>query len=198
MTRALAAGLLLVLAGCKNGLPWKKAPVDAGVAADAGAVDAGSDAAAPTGLYTSKPGGFRVRFPDGKSPDVEEKPIGGTGGATHLFKVQYGSGAYLVSYDDFSKEAREPRTASDILDGAKNGIVEGTGGTIESERPITLGGKHPGIELTLSATTSGIKMRQRLRAYAVDGRLYQTLVVTPDWTTATAVETEFLDSFSLL
>lgn len=198
MTRALAAGLVLLLAGCKNGLPWKKAPADAGVAAaDAGPVDAGSDAAAPLGVYTSRPGGFRVRFPDGKSPDVEEKVIGGAGGATHLFKVQYGSGAYLVSYDDFSKDAKEPRTAAEILDGAKNGIVEGTGGTIESERPITLG-KHPGIDLTLSATTSGIKMRQRLRAYAVDGRLYQTLVVTPDWTTATAVETEFLDSFSLL
>lgn len=197
MRLALGAVLVAALLDCKT---WRKSHGDAGAPVrDAAVADAAIDATDASGAgpsYASPTGGFRVRFPDNKSPEVEEKTIASGGSAIHLFKVQYGSGAYIVTYDDFAKEAG--RSASDVLDGAKNGILESTGGTLESEAPLTLAGRHPGIDLTLSATTSGIKMRQRLRAWFVDGRHYQALVVTPDWSGATAIEQDFLDSFALL
>ena len=155
---------------------------------DAGNADAGS-------FYRTPSGGFQVRFPEGKAPEVEEKTITGGGAAVHLFKVQYGTSGYIVTYDDFAKgSARTPQL---ILDGAREGVVETTGGTIDSERPVTING-HPGLDLAVTATTSGITMRQRVRVFLVDGRLYQLIVVAPSWSGATVVEQEFFDSFRLL
>lgn len=164
---------------------------DAGAAlgnGDAGNTDAGS-------FYRTPSGGFQVRFPEGKAPEVEEKTITGGGAVVHLFKVQYGTSGYIVTYDDFAKgSARTPQL---ILDGAREGVVETTGGTIDSERPVTLDG-HPGLDLAVTATTSGITMRQRVRVFLVDGRLYQLIVVAPSWSGATVVEQDFFDSFKLL
>lgn len=173
-----------------SGVVDGSAPIDGGAPGDgdAGNADAGA-------LYRTPSGGFQVRFPDGKAPEVEEKTITGGGAAVHLFKVQYGTSGYIVTYDDFAKgSARTPQL---ILDGAREGVVETTGGTIDSERPLTLDG-HPGLDLAVTATTSGITMRQRVRVFLVDGRLYQLIVVAPSWSGATVVEQEFFDSFKLL
>ena len=40
-------------------------------------------------------------------------------------------------------------------------------------------------------------MRQRVRVYLVDGRVYQLIVVAPTWSGASASEQEFFDSFKL-
>jgi hypothetical protein len=174
------------------------AVADGGVPGDSGAGDAdggGSGNADAGALYRTPSGGFQVRFPEGKAPEVEEKTITGGSAAVHLFKVQYGTSGYIVTYDDFAKgSARAPQL---ILDGAREGVVETTGGTIDSEPPVTLDG-HPGLDLAVTATTSGITMRQRVRVFLVDGRLYQLIVVAPSWSGATVVEQEFFDSFRLL
>jgi hypothetical protein len=181
---------LLLLAACKS---WRRhTPADAGADATTSIVDAAVEAGAPRGpVYRSPTGGFEVLFPESKPPEVEEKQV--AGGAIHLFKVSYGTSAYIVTYDDFARNERAPQQ---VLEGARDGYVESTGGTIELERPLNLEG-HPGLELTVSATTSGIKMRQRARVYLVDGRLYQTLIVAPTWSGATQLEQDFLDSFKL-
>jgi hypothetical protein len=197
LTRRVGLLALVMLLACKRRLP---AVTDAGtVAADASMADAGKgapDATAATGAtYRTASGGFQVRFPEGKPPAVEEKTITGGGSAVHLFKVQYGTSGYIVSYDDFARGSS--RTPQAILDGAREGVLESTGGTIDSEHPLTLEG-HPGLELAVTATTAGITMRQRVRVLLVGGRLYQLLVVAPTWSGATAVEQDFFDSFKLL
>lgn len=189
--------LLAAATACASCKSWHRSRADAGgptgEVADA-SVDAGADAGVALGpTYRSPVGGFQIRFPESKAPEVEDKAI--AGGAAHLFKVQYGTSAYVVTYDDFAKGSS--RTAQQVLDGARDGIVESTGGTIDSEHSLTLDG-HPGLEFAVTATTAGIKMRQRLRVYFVDGRLYQTLIVAPTWSGATHFEQDFLDSFKLL
>lgn len=203
LTRRDALVALVLLAACKrrprSGTNDGGADGgDAGSAAGDGGADglAGDGGDAGSGaLYRTPSGGFQVRFPDGKAPEVEDKTITGGGSAVRLFKVQYGTSGYIVTYDDFAKTAG--RTPQQILDGAREGVVETTGGTIDSERPLTLDG-HPGLDLAVTATTSGITMRQRVRVFLVGGRLYQLIVVAPTWSGATVVEQEFFDSFKLV
>lgn len=189
--------LSTLLVGCRRATPPAAHDAGAEHADDAG--PATPDAAlTDAGLgppYSSVSGGFRVRFPAGKAPEVEAKAIAGSSSASHLFKVQYGTSGYIVAYDDLAKGSkREPQQ---ILDGAREGVLETTGGTIERDDPFTIDG-FSGIDLTVTAVTSGITMRQRARVILVDGRLYQLVVVAPSWSGATAVEQDFFDSFELL
>ena len=161
------------------------------VSLDSGALEAGPMVGS---TYRSAVGGFQVRFPDGKTPDVETAAVFG-GLSVRLFKVQYGTSGYLVAYDELSKG--EVRTAQQALDAAREGILETTGGTLDSEVPISLEG-HSGRDIVVSATTSGIKMRQHLRAYFVGSRLYTLLVIAPPWSTANEIESQFFDSFAWL
>ena len=191
--RAALAGIAaaLLATGCKRFL--RRQHPDGG--ADGGS-EAGADAGSRFGtLYRSNVGGFQIRFPEGKSPEVEEKRIPGAPGAVHFFKVQYGTSAFIVSYDDFAKGKN--RTPEQTLDGAREAVLESTGGTIEIANPRALEG-HPGLDLTVSATTSGIQMRQRVRVYLVAERLYQTIIVAPVWSGAASFEDDFLESFQLL
>ncbi len=213
LTRRDAFATLVLLAACADTACKRRArsgsvdggaaPTDGGSGVPDGSVlgdgaapgDGGAGNADAGSLYRTPSGGFHVRFPEGKAPEVEEKTITGGGAAVHLFKVQYGTSGYIVTYDDFAKgSGRAPQL---ILDGAREGVVETTGGTIDSERPVTLDG-HPGLDLAVTATTSGITMRQRVRVFLVDGRLYQLIVVAPSWSGATVVEQDFFDSFKLL
>jgi hypothetical protein len=168
------------------------ASVDGGLDGGAGTAEASADAGT---LYRTPSGGFEVRFPEGKAPEVEERTITGGSAAVRLFKVQYGTSGYVVTYDDFAKTSS--RVPQQILDGAREGVLETTGGTLDSERTLTIDG-NPGLDLAVTATTSGITMRQRVRVLLVSGRLYQLIVVAPTWSGATAVEQEFFDSFKLL
>jgi hypothetical protein len=189
---AMALSLTLLAAKCRR---TPRVAPDAGPSVDASTIGVSSDAgAAPRPRYQTATGRFQVRFPEGKAPEVEEKAISGGIGTVHIYRVQFGTSGYIVSYDDL---ARGSRTTEQILVGARDGVLEATGGTIDSERPLTLEG-YPGVALDLSATTSGIKMRQKVRVYLVDGRLYQLIVAAPVWSGATAIEDEFFDSFNLL
>ncbi len=197
-----------VLTGCKV-LRRTSSNVDAGrddagvdasslASTDATPVEAGApvEAGVPLPRYRSDKMGFEVRFPDGKAPEVEDKVLGGGLVTAHLFKVQFGSSAYVVSVDELSPKA-QGRTTEQILAGARDGLLESTGGTLDSDTAISLDG-NPGVELAITATTSGIKMRQRARTYVVGGRVYQLLVVAPIWSGRATTEQEFLDSFALV
>ncbi len=206
-SRVVITGSLVLLLACKArraeralaaggvGAPdaAAAAAADASPSVDAGRTDAAS-LAPPAALYRSATGGFAVRFPDGKLPDVETATVAGRL-SLHLFKVQYGSSGYIVSYDDAAKASK--RSAAQILDSARESSVETVGGTIDSQTPFAVG-PHEGVEWVVSATTSGIKLRERLRALVVEGRLYQLMVMSPTWAGASEAEEQFFDSFVLL
>ncbi|MCL2778301.1 MAG: hypothetical protein FWD73_09880 [Polyangiaceae bacterium] len=213
MDKRLVCQLCVVLAalffsgvgGCKK-IPWgrRQVPSDAAPIAAASS-SAQRDAESPvapkeserraSAIYKSVAGGFQVSFPEGKAPEVEHKAVGGKKDFVHLFKVQYGSSAYVVTYDDLCKG--RSRTAAQILEGARHGVLESTAGTIDKEESLVLMG-NPGLSLEVSATTSGIRMRQRIHLYVVNGCLYQVIVIAPSWSGAADAEQDFLDSFSLV
>ena len=186
--------LLLALLGlpvsCKR---LHRGGVDAGLAPDAGeAPFPAQDAAADASMYRAPTDGFEVEFPEGKAPEVEDKPLPKGVATARLFKVQYGSSAYLVVAEDVQTSAN--RTVDQLLQGAREGAVETTGSTIVSDTPLKVGA-YRGFELVLTATTSGLTMRQRVRVLASPSRLYQLLVVAPEWSGSTPLEQRFFDSF---
>ncbi len=144
--------------------------------------------------YRSTSGGFSIRFPGGRTPDLEDKPIAGGLVTLHFFKSQKGSSAYIVGYNELPKSGR---TAKQVLDDARDGAIESIGATLEKEIPLTIDG-NPGREVVMTAEKSGINLRQRLRMYIVKSRLYQTIAVSPTFAPQPADEQDFLDSFTLL
>jgi hypothetical protein len=168
--------------------------------ADAGADAAIADAAvvveaAPAALeYRSEASGFRIEFPEGKAPEVEDKALPKGAASVRLFKVQYGSSAFLVVAEEIAESAG--RTPDQLLQGAREGLLESTGATADHETAVT-SGAYRGFEMVLAATTSGIKMRQRVRVLVAGRRLYQLLVVAPEWSGSTPLEQRFFDSFRL-
>ena len=199
----VALVLVLVLASaCKRRKPLPIPAVDASIDGSLGSARLATDGpsvathdagAVAIGSYISPSGRFRARFPDGKSPDVETITIPG-GLTMRLYKVQYGTGGYIVAHDDSAKTSG--RSPKQVLDSARESVLETTGGTLDEEKPIELEG-FPGRDLVVTATTSGIKMRQRLRVVLVLGRLYQVILVTPSWAGSNQTEQAFFDSFCL-
>ncbi len=165
--------------------------VDAAIAPDA-APDSASESSA---LYRSESNGFRVEFPEGKAPEIEDKTLPKGAANARLFKVQYGSSAFVVLAEEWPEGGS--RTVQQILDGAREGVLESTGGTAQSDVSVAAG-DYRGFEMVLSATTSGIKMRQRIRVLTFGRRLYQLLVIAPEWSGSTALEQRFFDSFEPL
>lgn len=193
MHRALVFILASVaIVGCATRRPGGGVDASTDASTDA-PLDGGHDADARR-TYVSPSGGFEVRFPEGKAPDVESTTITPSL-SVRTFAVRYGTSAFLVSYDDAGKTSG--RSADRILSAAKEGILEATGGSVDAESPLVLTG-HPGRELVVSATTAGIVMRQRIRLYVVAGRLYQIVLVSPSWAGTSALEQPFFDSFALV
>jgi hypothetical protein len=199
--------VFLALSACRARHLGGKGPADAGGPSSSDAGSAGSADASPRApsddasasaidlseAYFSAVGGFRVRFPDGKPPEVESSSV--TAGLTvRLYKVRFGSSAYIVAHHEMPKGST--KGLDDAVSATREGLLETTGGTVDAERPFELEG-HSGRELELSATTSGIKMRQHVRIVLVGSRLYQVLVVTPSWTGPSDQERAFFDSFRL-
>lgn len=172
----------------------RHATPDAGV--DAGIPDAAVvvDAAATPLEYWSDASGFRIEFPEGKAPEIEDKALPKGAASVRLFKVQYGSSAFLVVAEEIAESAN--RTPDQLLQGAREGILESTGATADLETAVSQGA-YLGFEMVLTATTSGIKMRQRVRVLVAGRRLYQILVVAPEWSGSTPIERRFFDSFRL-
>jgi hypothetical protein len=186
------AVLVLPQGACRRPKPSPDAAPPPASAAPAASSAAGEAPQRPA--YVSRSGGFQDAFPDGKSPDVETADVT-KGLSVRLFKVQYGSSAYLVTYDDAGKTSG--RTSAQIVAAAKDGLLEATGGAVASERPVRVGDTE-GTELVVNATTAGIPMRQHARLFVVSGRLYQIMVVSPAWAGTGALAEPFLASFALL
>ncbi len=199
--------LLVVLSACRARHLGGKGSTDAGglsssdsgsrSSADASSATSAPDASASTrdlsDAYFSQVGGFGIRFPDGKPPEVESSSVT-TGLTVRLYKVRFGSSAYIVAHHEMPKGST--KGLEDAVLATREGLLETTGGNVDAERPFEIDG-HPGRELELSATTSGIKMRQHVRIVLVGSRLFQVLVVTPSWTGPSDQERAFFDSFRL-
>jgi hypothetical protein len=151
--------------------------------------------------FTSKEGGFSVMTPvamEEASQDVDTQ-IG------KIRIVMYGGeldgAAFQVGFNDYPKGFVTPDNTTQLLDGAREGMVNNIGGTLVSEQKVFLKG-YAGREIVatvvLDETTGEAIVKARI--YMVGSRLYQIVVVSPAGEGAVSAESidAFLKSFKLL
>jgi hypothetical protein len=145
-------------------------------------------------VFTSKEGGYSVRFPG--TPKVTTQttrtPLGELKLATATYAKTDGS-AFLVTHTDFPPETVKPDTRAKVLDGVRDGL-KGQDGKVLSEKEIGVGkDKLPGRELLVEKG----RQHMRFRVVLKDDRLYQAAVIGSERFVKGTDATRFLDSFEV-
>lgn len=137
---------------------------------------AGGEAPKEWKPYQSKDGGFQVILP-GKPLESRQLVKSGLGTleVTMLLFEHKKEGAFVVSFANFPEGAFKGGDDEKRLDFARDGAVASSKGKLKSEKKITLD-KYPGRELVIESPTKGTV---RTRIFAVEKRLYQTIVAGP-------------------
>jgi len=142
--------------------------------------------------FTSKEGGFTILFPGIPTESKQEtKTPAGTITVT-FFVAEQDSATYIGGFSVFPRETMKARTEEKRLDNARDGAVAAARGKLEAERKFHLK-KHPARELLIKGEKGFI----RSRIYAVENRLYQTMVMGTKEQMKGKEVTRFLDSFQL-
>ena len=147
-------------------------------------------------MYRSESGGFSVMIP-GK-PDESTQALDTPRGKIdlHLFTVQKGNRAYIVSYSDYPEEMVKQNSPQKSLDGSRDGEVRNMGKLI-LEKNLSLDG-HPGRELVIEGKTSdGHEATSKTRIFLVGNRLYQVIFAAPRGEVSSSEMDDFLESFKL-
>jgi len=147
-------------------------------------------------LFTPKDGGYSVSLP-GEPTEAKQDVKTATGNIEVTFyALEAKDGAYVVSHSAFPESALKGGTDDKRLDNARDGAVASAKGRMKSEKKLTLDG-FPGREVVIETDAKGMKA-VRTRIYAVNKRLFQTLVVGPKSFVQGKDATMFLDSFKLV
>jgi hypothetical protein len=113
-------------------------------------------------------------------------------GTITRYMLNYNSELYMASSAIMVTPPREQ--IDQALDSVRNGTVTGNGGTLLSERSISLGG-FPGRELTYEEPKYGKTTKERM--YLAKSILYQ---ISVSWNTSKSITGDgekFLDSFEI-
>ena len=141
--------------------------------------------------FSSTEGRFNAQFPCEPKVESEDVKEGTTTVKQFYNSCIFGSGYFMLSYADFPLQ-KDPKR---FLDTFRDGIINGMGAKLESEKQITMG-NHPGREVYSRITTQGIEMNFALRIYLVNNRVY-SLGASRLATGDPADVNKFLTSFSL-
>jgi len=147
--------------------------------------------------FTPVYGGFSVQMP-GVPTDRKETFRSGAADVTlYLFELQRGkpndNDTVSVQYMDYTEQRlKELRTANEVLKKAATVDAYNIGGTVVSERSISLG-RYPGRELQVE----NAERAMRIRIYLVDRRLYKVTAAWPKSRAFSAEDERFLNSFQL-
>jgi hypothetical protein len=146
--------------------------------------------------YDSSSGRFTIDFP-GKPKEQSQTVQTPTGNVTaHIIMYESRIAAYVVTYSDFPASQIKSSSADELLDGACQGVASNIGGTITSQKSISID-NHPGQEVKVSASSRGKKVEVRNRIYLVGNRLYQVIVTAAPGDTEDATANKFVTSFKL-
>jgi hypothetical protein len=159
----------------------------------AGCAEKRAQPADPLALFTSNEGGFSVLLPG--TPVVENKTVNTRIGriTATMYSVEYDGIAFFVAHSDYPESVMANMTAEQVLDGARDGAVANTFGTLTSETIISLL-DYPGRELTITANGGGA----RVRIFLVRNRLYQVIGAAPSDKMYRPEIRRVLDSFTLI
>lgn len=143
--------------------------------------------------FRSLEGRFSVFFPN--PPEGEtvklDTPVGPIN--QYLFQTEYKDCFLAVAYADF------PPTyilvpQNDLLDGARDGTLKKTHGTLLSEVAISLKG-YPGREIKVRVASPHGNIIYYSRFYQVKNRQYITIAVMPEGKVLSKTRLKFFNSF---
>lgn len=122
--------------------------------------------------FISTEGKFKISFQG--PPEMASQDVSTAVGSIkmHTFMEMKGIDGYILSYNDYPAEAISAADPKNILDGAKNGVVNQFQAKIVEEKPLTLGG-HIGLMCKANSPT----MYVVYYAYLVKNRLYQIMIL---------------------
>lgn len=131
---------------------------------------------APWVAFTSSTWGFRAEFPE--PPISEVMKIPGPGGELdmHMFAVDRGTWAYILTVHDGPPGAA---TAAGLqLDGARNGALANLAGRLLREEDLTRDGL-PARRLEIAAGEADAHQRIDVLLILRERRLYQAIIAAP-------------------
>jgi len=146
--------------------------------------------------FSSPEGRFSVGAP--AKPQEDVKDIDSVVGKLqlHSFATSTAIAYFMVSYGDYPNEPAADRREA-VLDGVRDGVINGLAGELISETKITING-YPGRELFARKTIDGSETNFNWRIYLVGPRLYQVAVATKKADSGTPEILKFLNSFRLI
>ncbi len=146
--------------------------------------------------FTSSEGRFSALFPSNPKEEVEtvDSAIGPLN--IHFFLSEKENSWFAVSYSDYPYVAIQAVDVSELLDGARDGMVANVRGKLISEKPISLG-NYPGRELVVEVSKGPFVFVTIARVYIVKNRHYSVQVVILKKLSSSKTVWEFLDSFSV-
>ncbi len=150
----------------------------------------------PTQLV-SDAGRFSITAPTRLTEQTQDVSLGSAGHVElHLFTGDRNGITYYTSYVDYPQSIMSQGVPENMLVGARDGIATNMGGTLTSDKAVTLG-THPGRDFALEGVKDGNNTYTvQIRLYLVENRLYQNMVILPTGSTDSSAQ-PFLDSFTL-
>jgi hypothetical protein len=143
--------------------------------------------------FAPQGGGFAMSFP-GEPAEHKEKVQSPAGMlAITYFVVELHGTTYACSRARYPGGATKGDSQKRRLDNARDGAVASAKGKLETEKPIKLG-SFDGRELLIRGDKSWV----RTRIYAVQNRLFQTMVFGSKEAVGGKDADQFLDSFKLV
>jgi hypothetical protein len=175
MKKILTASLVVVFVstvafGFQQGAPWKK--------------------------FSPPAGKFSIIMPSEPTPEVEDVETDVGTMKLHLFSASTSNGYVLASYGDYPSAPADSNEAESVLDGVRDGIVNGSNSELVSENKFSFY-SHPARELITKKTDQGEVIVFHCRVYLVGRRLYQLAVGTTQKDSEIPDITKFLISFDL-
>jgi hypothetical protein len=142
--------------------------------------------------FTSVPGKFTIRVPNTPKEDVSD--LSG-GGKIHVFTVDKGDYAYILSYSPIAGGSPKPEAVPAILNNGRDAMLSSLHGKLIEEKPIELAGnsgKSIRIALPDKAGTAYV------RGYISGDQYYQVMLLGTNKTLETANADRYFASFQLV
>ncbi|GEM_PF-1827863 len=136
---------------------WLRGATPASIFPSPAAVADAAPAAVPTGWkqFTSDDGGFSVWMPG--TPKANSQTVQTLAGplVLHTYLYEGTTSAYYAGYADYPASVIANADVQRLLDGARDGAVANVGGTLLSEKDVTMAG-FPAREITIKAKSQDV------------------------------------------
>ena len=157
----------------------------------------GPSGPAPWEKFSSPEGRFSVLMPAPRQASSREvdTPFGKL--TVYVYDASSSLGYFTVTYVDYPVAAKDAAHAEEVLDGVRDGVMEGIKGKLTSEKKISIK-SHPAREFTATGKVQEVDVVFTWRICLAERRLYQLAVGTQAKDAGHPDVAKFLTSFDLI